>query len=215
MLHLGDAGSLVDLGTFRDIIYNHKTELPLEFSFDFDIPGIKIVDASTARSEGICNQIKFETILSFDTKSSKLQLDKFQYALKNGNEIEFSFTLEQGKYKLAARNYNLLRQKGRAWTLPPPENFFGFPDEAIAYYQNTGFLADLSLAIKNLFKSVYYVGPLRDHPERFYQFSGEVQLHVGEKVTLAINALLAAKDRKISRGFKMKSENFEELMPGG
>jgi predicted ATPase len=55
------------------------------------------------------------------------------------------------------------------------------------------------------------LGPLRDYPERFYQFSGEIPADVGLKGKTAINAILAASDRKISRGFKMKNEPFDQL----
>ncbi len=45
------------------------------------------------------------------------------------------------KYKLALENFNEVRNPGRAWPLPAPTRFYGFPDEAVGYYQNTGFLS--------------------------------------------------------------------------
>jgi hypothetical protein len=144
--------------------------------------------------------------------TKKIQLNYFKYELLNGDNISFKLQSDQGGYRLDADKYQPVRQKGRAWKLPSPENFFGFPDEAIAYYQNTGFLNDLSLSIKNLFKSIYYVGPLREYPVRFYQFSGEEPPDVGSKGNLAINAMLAASERKIQKNFKARSENFEALI---
>lgn len=212
VLHLGDNDSLVDLGAYSDIVFQHDEENNIEFGFTFDSDPIKIINASDASTVGNYSKLEFDASISFDKKANKINLENLKYSLLNGKDISFKLIQEQGKYKLETENYIAIRQKGRAWKLPNPENFFGFPDEAIAYYQNTGFLQDLSLAIKNLFKSIYYVGPLRDHPERFYQFSGEIPPDVGEKGKTAINALLAARDRKISRGYKMKAESFDELI---
>jgi len=216
VFHLGDKDSLIDLGAYSDIVFQHDEDNHIKFGFTFDSEPIRIVDASNNSNVGnigTFTKIQFDADVSYDKKGSKIILDRFKYELVNGKDISFQLIQEQpSKYKLEANNFNPTRQKGRAWRLPNPENFFGFPNEAVAYYQNTSFLQDLSLAIKNLFKSVYYVGPLRDHPERFYQFSGEVPPDVGEKGKTAINALLAAKDRMISRGFKMKAESFDSLI---
>ena len=213
VLHLGDDKSLIDLGTYKDFINNHDVGSNLEFSLSFDaLPPIKISDAVKQENRGSYSNLKFEAKISFDQKNSKIQLDHLKYTLFNGDEVSFLLESDQGGYRLETENYQAVRQKGRAWRLPAPENFFGFPDEAIAYYQNTGFLNDLSLSIKNLFKSMYYVGPLREHPERFYKFSGEEPPDVGTKGNLAINAMLAAKDRKIARASKTRSESFEALI---
>ena len=50
-----------------------------------------------------------------------------------------------------------------------PYHRFGFPDEAVAYFQNTSFIADLSLEMTRLLQSVHDVGPLREYPHRLYQ----------------------------------------------
>jgi len=213
VLHLGDSDSLIDLGAYSDIVFQHKDDNQIKFGFTFDSEGIRATDASNLVQSEVYRKIQFDASVSLDKKSNKIILDDLGYKMLGNNPISFELIYQDlGKYKLDAHNYPVVRQKGRAWKLPNPENFFGFPNEAIAYYQNTGFLQDLSLAIKNLFKSIYYVGPLRDHPERFYQFSGEVPQDVGVKGKTAINALLAARDRKISRGFKLKAETFQELI---
>lgn len=212
VLHLGEKDSLVDLGTYKDMVFRHNEDNKVEFSFTFDTGNIKITDATTLNSGGIYSKLRFDAVVSFEKKSNKITVDKLNYTLLNGNEMSFGLTPKQGKYELKAENYSAKKQRGRVWQLPQPENFFGFPDEAVAYYQNTSFLNDLSLAIKNLFKSIYYVGPLRDNPERSYNFSGEIPPDVGVKGTIAINALLAAKDRKLQKGFKNKTEPFESLI---
>ena len=215
VLHFGDRDSLIDLGSYSDIVFMHNTDNNIQFGFTFDMT--KPVQIPTTNSRTSFSQIGFEATISFERKSNKSVLENFHYTLSNernssGSPVIFEILRKDGKYRLDARGYTLKRQKGRVWSLPNPENFFGFPNEATAYYQNTDFLQDLSLSIKNLFKSIYYVGPLRDHPERFYQFSGETPPDVGEKGKTAINALLSAKGRRISKGVKKKYETFDELI---
>ncbi|MBP9152246.1 MAG: DUF3696 domain-containing protein [Flavobacteriales bacterium] len=213
VLHLGDKDSKIDLGTYRDIVHRNETDRKLRFKFEYDaFPPLKITDATIGPKDlRQFSRIAFEAEVAFDEKRS-LTVNELQYTLKNGKSVDFRLVSGDGnKYDLTADGYTLRRQQGRGWKLPPPENFFGFPDEAVAYYQNTGFLPDLSLSIKNLFRSMYYVGPLRDHPERFYQFSGDAPADVGDKGKLAVNALLAAKEagRKISPGERKRYVDFE------
>lgn len=212
VLHFGDKDSLLDLGSFEDIVFRGKTETSLQFSIIYDTPTIKIVDAAQASTIGTYSRVEFESSISYESKSNKTLLNHLAYTLINGEKVQFNLNLEQWKYKLGASNYTPKRQKGRAWQLPHPEHFYGFPNEATAYYQNTGFLQDLSLSLNNFFKLIYYLGPLRDYPERFYQFSGEIPPDVGLKGRTAINAILAASNRLISRGFKMKKESFKEII---
>ncbi|MGE7775519.1 DUF3696 domain-containing protein [Chitinophaga sp. NPDC101104] len=214
VLHLGDEKSLVDLGVFHDVVHNHNVKNNLEFKLSFDTDEITITDAVKGKQLGSYTQLEFEAKISSPSSEGIIQLKKFLYTLPNGHPMSFGLQLDKGKYKLITDNYSAKRQKGRAWNVGQPENFFGFPNEAVAYYQNTGFLQDLSLAIINLFKSMYYVGPLRGHPKRVYQFSGQVPPDVGEKGEQSINAILAAKSqgRMISKGFKQKSEQFDVLI---
>jgi len=212
VLHLGDKDSMVDLGTFHEMVHKHDEGNQIDFNFTFDAPETITINDITTNTTDSYSRLKFEASISFEKKANKIALDRLNYTLLNGKEMSFGLTSKQGKYVLEVENYSAKRQKGRVWQLPPPENFFGFPDEAVEYFQNTRFLNDLSLAIKNLFKSIFYVGPLRDNPERSYNFSGEIPPDVGIKGTIAVNALLAARDRKLSKGYKQRLEPFENLV---
>lgn len=222
VLHLGAKDSLVDLGSWPDVIFKHETGRRLDFSFRYYLPSpLQISDAVSEKQYGPFEQVQFKASVNFEPGLKRLLLQSLQYVLSsesqpNGaNGLDFKLSLEddsKSHFTLASNQYKLIRQQGRAWKIPHPENFFGFPNESVAYFQNTGFLPDLSLSLKNLFKSVYYVGPLREHPERFYQFSGEEPPDVGPKGGLAVNAMLAAGNRNIARGVKKKSEPFQALI---
>jgi len=115
-------------------------------------------------------------------------------------------------FELTANPYQLVRTPGRVWQLPSPVRFYGFPDEALAYFQNSGFIADLALEIERLFGRLYYLGPLREFPARGYVWSGEIPAHAGWHGERAIEAILASKDRLISSGYKKKAYPFEAVI---
>ena len=120
-------------------------ELPISFGFIFDSETVKVSDATKgSKSFGSFNRIKFDASVSFEKKTNKIAPESVKYELLNGDSMSFGLNQEQGKYRLVTENYQPVRQPGRAWMLPPPENFF---------------------------KSIYYFGPFKDYPERFYQFS--------------------------------------------
>ncbi|MFH0909288.1 MAG: DUF3696 domain-containing protein [bacterium] len=105
-----------------------------------------------------------------------------------------------------------MRKTGRAWPLPHPLKFFGFPDELNSYYQNAETLNDLVLAMQNLLRDLAYLGPLREEPKRHYAWAGETPEDVGTRGDRWVSAFLAASDRSISAGYRKKGLPFEALM---
>jgi hypothetical protein len=96
----------------------------------------------------------------------------------------------------------LKRRPGRAWPLPPPIRFYGFPDATVNYYQGVDWLPDLALALERQLGRVYYVGPLREYPKRSYLWGGDKPPDVGTVGEKAVPALLAARadGRKVGHG---------------
>lgn len=213
VLHMGDRNSVTDLGTFHDMIYGHNEARPLEFLLAWD-PGkqLNIHDpVSGSKFQG--KHIEFASRIVSD--DGRLSVSSMNYQLF-GDEKVLTATMsaeERGKkFRLELNNYTAVRNKGRGWPLPHPTRFYGFPDEAVAYYQNTGFLADLTLSLEQAFSRLYYVGPLRGYPERSYIWSGEQVEHVGWRGERAVEAILAARNRMVSRGYKMGRQPFEEVV---
>jgi predicted ATPase len=209
VLHFGEKNSILDLGTYSDIVFNHDTTRNLIFNITFDNQISKINDVKNGQTFGPFSALEFHAEISFEDKSGRVSLDKMKYNLLNGQNVSFTYFKDQLKYEMTAETYQLAKRPGRAWKLPSPLYFYGFPDEAVAYFQNTGFLPDLSLSIVNFFKNFYYIGPLREYPERQYQFSGEIPSDIGKKGENAIKALLASKERKIRPSNKKTYEQFD------
>jgi predicted ATPase len=102
--------------------------------------------------------------------------------------------LARKEYELfeTRKSFQFLRTPGRVWKLPPPAKFYGFPDQVRAYYQNAGFLSDFELQFEQLFTRLFYLGPLRDYPQREYTWGGSRPSDMGRRGENVVDALLAS-----------------------
>lgn len=216
VLHAGDDKTAVDLGTFHDMVFRHDTTAPIEFDIGWTAARPLAVRDPRSGFSASSDRLGFTSLIRL--KDGRLQSERFAYRLGGEGDGALRVAFEQKengrspKYELTAEPYQLVRNKGKPWPLPNPVKFYGFPDEAVAYYQNSGFIADLALELERLFGRLYYLGPLRNHPRRSYVWSGEVPDHVGWRGERAIEAILAARDRAISPGYKRKGQPFEALI---
>ncbi|MCA9793231.1 MAG: DUF3696 domain-containing protein [Candidatus Eremiobacteraeota bacterium] len=127
-----------------------------------------------------------------------IAVEEMQYQLAGQN---FSYRRSSEGYQFSA-DFDFKRSVGKRPPLPPPDKFYGFPDQVRAYYQNVGFLADLELEFERLFERLYYLGPLRGYPQRLYEWTGSGVEDVGYRGEKTVEAILSARKRgmTISRG---------------
>lgn len=200
VLHLGDKTTLVDLGTFEDILFQHDLERTLEFEIGWRTTSPVAVADPLSDFGFSAKDLHFSVDIKAD-KNRQPQVDRFRYKLSE-EDRELVAGMQRrstgSKYDLVMEGYREIRQPGRPWPLPAPYHFNAFPDEAIAYFQNTGFVSDFALRLQELMKSIYHVGPLREYPNRTYLWSGEQHQHVGQRGERAVEAILAAKDRRFN-----------------
>lgn len=209
VLHLGDKSSSVDLGVFSDIIFNHDTSESIQFDLSWDAPEELDLEDPHGGEQYSASEVAFSCSVG-EGSNRQLRVDRFSYSLDN-----LSVGLarhEKGKYKLESTNFKPIRQLGRKWPLPGPTRFYGFPDEAVAYYQNTGLTGDLTLELERMLSSICYVGPLREYPQPIYRWSGEIPEHVGERGERAVESLLAARKRSLNKGPNTRYRPFEEAV---
>ncbi|HEY6327952.1 MAG TPA: DUF3696 domain-containing protein [Blastocatellia bacterium] len=90
--------------------------------------------------------------------------------------------------------FQFIRSPGRAWKLPAPAKFYGFPDQVRGYYQNAGFLSDFELRFEEQFSRLYYLGPLREYPKRQYSWAGSRPSDMGRRGERVVDALLASRE---------------------
>jgi len=214
VLHLGDRSTLVDLGTYEDIIFQHDLERTLAFEVGWDVASPVVVEDPLSSFRISASELRFAVKIKAD-KNRQPRVERFSYAVSNEDEkliAGMRRSSKDGKYELVVDGYKGVRQPGRAWPLPPPYHFHGFPDEAIAYYQNTGFVADFALRLQELMKSVFHVGPLREYPNRTYLWSGEQHQHVGQRGERAIEAILAARGRTFNWKARQPKKPLDRLV---
>lgn len=215
-LQLGDSRTLIDLGTYEEAVFRHDIDQPVEFDLRWTLDSPLVV--SDPLSELLTNgsQLSFHVSVRADRRQQPI-VQSLSYELLEAHVRLLTVSLERrnggDKFDLKIDGYKEVRHPGRAWPLPEPVRFYGFPDEATAYYQNTAFLSDLALQMERMLRSIYYVGPLREYPRRLYLWSGEVPDHVGERGDRAIESILAAAgDRAFNFRPKQKTRTLAELV---
>jgi hypothetical protein len=220
-LHLGDARTLVELGTYDDAVHNHDVSQRLEFDFSWKVEPILAVNDPLHPSEGWDywgDSIGFRAVLRADRRHQPV-VESFEYTLLKQGNVALDVGMRQRggseNFDLISQRYAAVRQQGRTFLpLPGPLRFYGFPDEAVAYFQNTAFISDLVLQLERMLRSVFYVGPLREYPKRLYLWSGEVPDHVGRRGDKAIEAILAAGERTFEWGSQQSPQPLEVLVAG-
>lgn len=214
-LHLGDGRTLVDVGTFDDVVHDHDLSRPVEFTLAWQLDqSVTVHDPLNARGY-TGDRFEFSATLEADSKRQP-RTTGFRYELQQEHGAVVDVALAERargraarrapEYELSSRRYALARHPGRLGGLPGPLRFYGFPDEVAAYYQNAAFASDFVLELERLLKSIFYVGPLREYPKRLYLWSGEVPDHVGAKGERAVEAILAAQGRSFNWKAKQKTK---------
>ncbi|MEW9546940.1 DUF3696 domain-containing protein [Nonomuraea sp. NPDC050783] len=206
---LGGPASLVSLGTFNDITFRHDADrtVGIDIGWCEDEP-FQIRNTETGRRSAIAASDH----LSLSTRVREIRnfpvVQRVEYGL---GDLSFSLTRSRSgkdEYALESNDYPFKRVPGRPWPLPSPGKFYSFPDQVRAYYQNAAFLSDLELQFENLCSRIYYLGPLRQDPERQYIWSGGRPIDVGRRGELAVEALVAsqADGKTNARGFVKRKD---------
>lgn len=204
-LHLGDDNSLIDLGTFRECIYMHDLHRTLGFELGWRLADKLEVRDPITKHRATGDTMSLQVALRSHDKSEQPTVDELTYRLYQGEKQELSATYKSidGKHSLeTSSNFKLVRNTGRAWPLERPDKFYRISDQSRARFQNADFLADFALEFEAVLNRLYFLGPLRDHPRRMYQWSGDRPESVGMKGEFAVAAILAAsaEKREINRG---------------
>ncbi len=216
----GGKNSAVQLGSYKDMVYQRNPEYHIEFRYQWDLQ--TKLEFKDPISDGVFSgdTLAFEANVGlYGKEQNTLVLDWFKYVLasKNENKEIFSIGMERkpqtkSEYKVTFDDYPLKRKQGRVWNPGIPVRFYGFPDEVTAYHQNADFVQTLNLEHEKLFRSLSYLGPLRTKADRLYSWAGTEPESVGYAGENTIAAILAARHRKISLGYKLHAKPFEEVI---
>ncbi|WP_028110705.1 AAA family ATPase [Ferrimonas futtsuensis] len=214
---LGGIEKLVDLGTFYDVVFQHDKSSNISWDLSWELPKeLKVQDVEKSSTSvlfggknlsvssviGIEDNLIAVKYLSYDFSERSFSIqqksDSKDFELKFSGDSSFRFT----------------RTQGRMWKLPRPTKNYLFPDQAKTYYRNADFLSLFEAAFEELMDNIYYLGPLREHPKRTYQWSGTSPSDVGQRGELTINAILAATSKGERRNLRKGThyKTFEEMI---
>lgn len=216
-LHLGDASTLIDLGTFADCMHGHDFANSLEFSLGWILPKpLEVRDPLQPARRYQGDRLGLDVALVAG-KSGQPEVRSLHYALANpgGAVLDVDFSRgENRKFSLDSERYRFVMADGRKWPLEEPEKFYRVSDVSMARYKNAGFLTDFALAAETMLGNLSYLGPLRKHPQRTYLWSGDTPEGVGQMGENTIAAILAAQNegRMLNRGPRMIRQPFAEFV---
>ncbi|KRD48319.1 hypothetical protein ASE52_13220 [Acidovorax sp. Root275] len=216
-LHLGDTSSLIDLGTFTDCLHGHDLKQALSFELGWTLP--KALDVRDplqpeARYQGDRMRLDVSMVAN---KAQQPEVQGLRYGLLSGEREVIDVTLERDekrKLNLTSTRYGFKMADGRKWPLEEPEKFYRLSDTSMARYKNAGFLTDFALAAESMLERISYLGPLRSHPQRIYQWSGDTPASVGQMGEYAVAAILAAQGegRRLNRQAGHHTKGFAEFI---
>ena len=215
-LHFGDQNTPTDLGDFGSVSHGHDASRAIEMSVGWERPRALTLVDTAAKNEVVTQSPEIEFCARAEQRrahdSGAVSVEAMAYRV-GGVEIGMR-RASGGSFDLYTEGtqFRFQRGVGRPWPLPKPVKCYGFPDEVRNRFLNAGFLADLAFSLEECLKSVYYLGPLRAHPQRRYVWSGEEPTDMGRAGELAVAAMLSAGRRgaKISLGRGRKRRTVEE-----
>jgi len=194
VLEFGDEKSLTNLGSFREVVFGHEKPGAMDFALHWILPKELVIKNPDRKTSTLftTKQLAF-TCKVGENGSDRLAVAELEYELSSQRFQMKRKGQGVAKYELLSEGggFHFARPQGRPWDLPAPVKFYGFPDQVYSYYQNAGFLADLQLALEDLFGQVYYLGPLREFPQRYYTWRGSEPADMGRRGERVVDALLA------------------------
>ena len=198
IIFFGNEDSLVNLGSFREVIHGHNSEATLGLEFGCTIQNpftIKVSDEA-------------------------IDIDSFIFEISI-REANRSPGVENLCYTVGTRaNHKIIWQNGKIYyeNLQNPryntsgglaiKSFYGNPGSGMVWATET--VREFSSAFEKLFLHTYYLGPTRVDPRRHYNWQGRHPIHIRRWGDQTIDALLSARVRKLKTLHKEEDIPIEE-----
>ena len=214
----GGKNSAVQLGSYQEMVLHREPSNRVIFSYQWSLRDPLQIKDPVSDTVFSGDSLSFNGKVGLGHKGQhNLVVDFLKYALFAKDKTKLSIGMErksetESEYKVESESYPLKRKQGRVWYPGAPVRFYGFPDEVVAYHQNADFVQTLNFENEKLFRSIGYLGPLRTKAERLYSWTGIEPESVGFSGEYSIAAILAARNRKISFGYKRPTKPFEEII---
>ena len=199
----GDARAYADMGDFASVAHERRVDRAMKFSLDWDggLP-FSVTDPADGRQAARSRQLGFEVSSRAETAEPihRAVVDRMSYnvggavfGVRRTDDMRQRYDVfsENVHYEFVARS-----DRPHFPTQLPDVKCYVFPYMARRRYLNAEFLPDLELELEKRLERVYYLGPLRAHPQRTYTWTGSQPYDVGRAGEYAIAAILAARERR-------------------
>ena len=217
-LDFGGPNEPVNLGSFCNLVHQHKEESQMDWLLDWTLPQkLKISDPTGRRTNVLFHEERLQMECGVSLRRSKPWVHRLAY--KFGEAV---FTLaplreKSTQFRLSTHDsatFKFVRKLGRAWPLPGPVKTHLFPGQTQKFYQNADFLSDFELEYERLMDSIFYLGPLRERPEREYRWTGSSPMDVGPRGKHTVDAILAATaaGERRNLGPRKRLKPFQEMI---
>lgn len=201
-LFWGDDRSLVDLGGYLDTVYGHEETKIIEWTLQWNLR------EAAELPTGEVDLLRHHAVIDYHKGQTRVQAMRYEF-----NDASVGLRRSESGYEVETEGINLHRSRGRPTHIESPLKSFGFPEQAIARYRNADFMARLNLAFTQLFERVYYLGPLREYPQRQYRWSGAKPRDVGYRGEQVVDALIASRsERAVPRRGRRGSLTVEQAV---
>ena len=218
VLDFGGPGELVNMGGYRDVVNRSDEGLDIEWTLSWELSKeLRIRDPSGRRTDVLMKDRNLQTNCCIGLRGRNLTTRRVKYRFANTDFFIESKAERPSEFVLqssGAHDIHFIRNQGRKWALPGPVKTHLFPDQAQTYYQNTGFLSQFEAEYEALLDRIFYLGPLREYPQREYRWSGASPVDVGPRGEHSVDAILAAPSRneKMNLEPRTKLKTFQEMI---
>lgn len=193
ILFFGDENSLVNLGSFREVIHKHQSINELYLGISCEL----------THSAPDPFKIPFQLLrFAFDTT---IREEKSTPIVKHIRYISLSdgaTTLwENGRLSKDNRDLGTINI----------QNCYGLPPQpSINFSGPTDILPQFSSVFEELFSQIYYLGPTRIHPQRLYHWERTHPKEIDVWGNKTVDALLSARVRQLTTAHNGEGISIEE-----
>jgi predicted ATPase len=207
-------GSYVQLGTYQDFAYRHEVDQSVRFELQIK-PEQPEPSGRAATNGRWFNDLYISVTVGYDAASGRLSLAATEVRASLGQrsilgvpDRPVQYTAEfQGQHP-KSYSFSLeglsLSKSAFVFDAVHPIKFYDLktedsiselhqsqdPDEELGRSLLRTMLLKLAPAVEQVFQDLYYLGPLREYPKRFYIATGETREDVGFRGEAAVEALV-------------------------
>ena len=202
VFHFGDEKTLVDLDDFESVIHEHDTKRSLKFSIAWNsMLEFVIPDAYSGGDVAEGDEVRFEVECREESARSKsgrsVAVEEMAYRVA-GMQFGMRRISDQTDYELFARGpgVNTVLRQNEAGRNMHGRNFHIFPFWADRLLEDNDLTFELEYGLNLLLGDLYYLGPLRAHPNRIYSRSGMKRVNISPDGANSVEAILASREAR-------------------